>query len=442
MHKLGLRVVLLERHLLPLVAMHMVVPAGAADDPPGKEGLAYATANMLDEGAGPRSAIALSDAIDRLGATVSTGASHDASWVALTTLKSHLDEAVAIFGDVVARPQLAATEWKRVHDLWINGLQARASNPQAVAGVVASRELFGASPYGHPVEGLVASAGRIRLPDVAAFYNQMWRRDRATLVVVGDVSRTDLDALVDTTFASWRPSGAAEAATQPSSTKADVAVGPSSGTGTVPRIVLVDRPEAPQSVVLVARRAVAANHPELPALLRVNEALGGSFSSRLNQDLREEHGWTYGARSAFSTMKNAGVFKAAAAIQTEHTAEALQAMLADVQTLASNGLTSEELEKTRLLLRSTNVQTFERIESAAQSLADNAGLGLAPDHDAVLSAAVDRATADQMHQAARAHLRTDDVVVVIVGPRGEVKKQLHGAGFSRVTEVTAEGQPR
>jgi len=424
---------LLERHALPIVSIQVVVPAGAASDPADKGGLALATANMLDEGAGARGALDISRDVDRLGATLSTGAYADYAFAALTTLKKNLAPAGAILGDVIVKPTFSAVEWKRVHDLWMNELKARASEPDAVANVVSLRQLFGDGPYGHPTNGTLKSAAKVTLEDARRFYATSWRPERATCVVAGDVTRAELDPLLDQMFGAWKPAAPAKLE------------GPISVTGVKPtepttrRVVVVDRPDAPQSVLALVRPGVAASDPEAPPLVRVNTALGGSFTSRLNQDLREEHGWSYGARSRFSFTKHRGLFSAQAAVHTEHTGDALKAMIADVEAIAREGLNDEEVEKTRLIARGELVDAFESVEAAARRLARNAGVWLPADHEARASAVLDRATKDDLRKLAASHVDPRGAIVVIVGPRAKIQPQLEKIGITNLVTSGPEG---
>ena len=432
----GMTVWLLERHTLPIVSIEIVVPAGAASDPEGKGGLALATANMLDEGAGTRGALDIARDIDRLGATLSTGAVGDYAFASLTTLKKNLQPAAAILGDVVGKPTMAPAEWKRRHDLWMNELRARASEPDAVANVVSLRQVFGDSPYGHPNNGTLKSAAKVSLEDVKSFYATAWRPETATVVVVGDVTKAELDPLLDQVLASWKlptrvpPASAAAAPPVATGKKAPI---PSR------RVVIVDRPDAPQSVLAVVRPGVAASDPDAAPVTRVNTALGGSFTSRLNQDLREEHGWSYGARSRFSFSKAQGIFAAQAAVHTEHTGDALKAMLADIESLTREGLTDEEVEKTRLIARGELVESFEGVGAAARRLARNAAIGLPPDHENKASAALDAATKADLKQLAARHVDAKDAIIVIVGPRAKIEPQLKAIGITGLTASGPEG---
>lgn len=430
-HASGVTVWLLERHTLPLVSMQIAMGNGAASDPKGKGGLASITASMLDEGAGSRDALAIARDLDRLGATLATGAYGDYSFAHLTVLKKNLAPASAIFGDVVARPTFLPAEWQRVQNLWKNDLRQRQSDPSAVAAVVTQVQLFGeAHPYGHPTTGTTKSANAIALDDVKAFYKRIWRPDAATLVVVGDVTRAELDPVLDTAFAGWKAPA----------TGVGVPGAPQLGEPKKRRVVVVDRPDAPQSVIAVTRLGVAAGNPQTAPLTRVNAALGGSFTSRLNQDLREEHGWSYGARSRFSWNAMPGMFVAQAAVHTEHTGEALEAMLADIEDLAKKGLTDEEVEKTRLLARSELVESYETVEAAVARLARNAGVGLPADHDATASARVQSASKEELQKLAAAHLGLTEAVIVVVGPRTKLEPQLKAIGVDKFETVGPEGQ--
>jgi predicted Zn-dependent peptidase len=430
---------LLERHTLPIVSVQIVVPAGAASDPDDKGGLALATANMLDEGAGTRGALDISRDIDRLGATLSTGAYADYAYAAITTLKKNLAPASAILGDVIVKPTFSAVEWKRVHDLWMNELRARASEPDAVANVVALRQLFGSDPYAHPTNGTLKSAAKVSLDDVKKFYGAAWRPDRATCVVAGDVTKAELEPLLDQALGAWKGKADAGAkANADAGAKANADAGAKANAAR--RVVVVDRADAPQSVLALVRPGVAAGDVDAAALVRVNTALGGSFTSRLNQDLREEHGWSYGARSRFSFTRRKGMFLAQAAVHTEHTAEALKAMIADVEAIAREGLTDEEVEKTRLIARGELVDAFESVEAATRRLARNAGVGLPPDHEAKASAALDRASKDELRKLAAAHVDPANAIVVIVGPRAKIQPQLEKIGITNLQASGPEGE--
>jgi zinc protease len=433
----GMTVWLVERHGLPLVAATLAISAGAASDPKDKAGLAWATANMLDEGAGKLGALALARQIELLGAQVRTGTSLDYSYVSLSVLKRNLAPAFGLFADVVARPRFDAPEWKRVSDLWQNDLLARSREPEAVASLVAMRTLYGeGSPYASPAEGYSASARKVQLADVRAFYKEVWRPDLATLVVVGDVAQAELDPLLASAFGDWKaPATSKPATVVPPAPKV------AGGSGTFPRVAVVDRADAPQSVIVLARTARPVSDPDAPILTRVNIALGGTFTSRLNQDLREEHGWSYGAHSRITLVRGPSSIVASAAVQTEHTGEALKALVKDVDDFARAGLTEDELAKTRLVARGQLVDTFEEVETAALRLARDAAVGLPPDYEAKASIRRDTASKEDLLRLSR-EFDPKEAIIVVVGPRAKIETQLTAIGVSAIETRDAEGKAK
>ncbi len=429
----GVTVWLLERHTLPVVSIVVGVPSGAASDPAARPGLAYASATMLDEGAGSRGALEFARAVDILGASLESSATLDASFVTLTVLKRNLTPAFALLGDTVVRPRFDAKEWKRVQDLWVNDLKARATEPDAVMQVVARAALFGKeSPYGHPITGLVGAAQKTSLEDAKGFYKTAWRPDRATVIAAGDVTKADLAPLLESAFGAWR-APATPALTPPA---------PAEPKGPAPRFVVVDRADAPQSVIALVRGGVAAGDPVAAPLSRVNNALGGSFTSRLNQDLREEHGWSYGARSRVAFSRGVGSTSASAAVFTDKTGDALKALMADVQTYAKTGLTDDEVEKTRSHARAELVEVYEQIDSAAFRLATNATCGLSPDFETQAGLRRDAASKDDLNKLAAKYFDSTAATILVVGPKDKILPQLAGLGLPEPEMRDEEGNVR
>lgn len=428
----GLTVWLLERHALPVVTMTMAIPYGSANDPKGQEGLTMMTANMLDEGAGKRSALELSRDIALFGASLDTDAHQDWSHVRLRVLKTNLKPAFGIFADVVLRPRFDPSEWKRVHALWVNGLKARSADPEGVMEVVAQAVAYGsAHPYAHRPEGNLANARRVALDSAKKQYAALWRPDRATLVVVGDMTRGEVDSLLDEAFAAWTASKAPAPETSV----------PKAPGGKRPKLVLVDRPEAPQSIIAFVRPGPSAGDPVAAPLSRANIALGGSFTSRLNQDLREERGWTYGVHSRFTFLRGPGTFESTAAVFVDKTTEAIGVLMEHIDKFAREGLTDEELVKTRLQGRSELVQMFETTDGAALRLARDASLGLPVDFESKASLLRDRASGPELARMLKEYFATQDGTVVVVGPKAKLEGPLKKLGLGDPELWTAEGTP-
>ncbi len=424
----GLTVWLLERHALPLVSLTLVVPHGSSSDPRGKAGLAHMTANMLDEGAGPRNALELARHFESLGATLRTGAYADYSVVQLSLLRRNLAAALPAYVDVIARPTFSRPDFARVKDLWLGALKARRSEPVEVAKVAQLVLHYGEDhPYGHPVDGTSRSAEGIGLDEVRAFHRSAYGPERSTLVIVGDVTPAEIPDRIEKAFA---PFAGTKSAALPEPTFPEPRARK--------RLVVVDRPDAPQSVVSLVLPSVSGSDPEAPLLSRVNIALGGSFTSRLNQDLREERGISYGASSRLSFSRKSGMFVAHASVQTDKTGEAVGALLGDVMEYAKTGPTEEEAEKTRLVARADVVEAYEGAAAAAGRLARLAGTGLSPDHDARWAVVRDAADRARLTEIARKWLDSREGLIVIVGPRAKVAPQLEKLGLGAIEAAQAE----
>jgi zinc protease len=428
--KNGMRVWLLERHELPIVSCDLTVPVGASSDPRGKAGVAHVTSRMLDEGAGKRGAIELAGALGDIGARLTTDANADASFVSVTVLKHNLAPAFAIFSDVVTRPRFDAAEFKRLKDLWYNELLQREKDPDATARVVYRAVLFGPDhPYGHPWDGTPTSAKAITLNDVKRAYSVGWRPDRAILVCAGDITQTEISAAVETSFASW---------VAPATPPPPVVV-PAAAVGPWPKLVLVDRADAPQAVIAALSTGIAAADPDAPALWRVNDAIGGSFTSRLNQDLREQRGYTYGARSRYSVSRGPGQLVSWANVVTDKTGEALGALVDDLAAFAKTGMTNDEVQRTRSQARGELVGAYESVESIAGHLAMDASLGLGPDWAAKYSAKRDLADKAQLDALANRFYDPTNAVLVVVGPSSKVSPMIEKLGLPKPELRDAEG---
>lgn len=428
----GLTIWLVSRPALPIVSLTLMVPTGSADDPKDRPGLAYVTADMLDEGAGARDAIGISTAIEDLGARLTTRAGLDGSTVSLTVLKRHLETGFAIAADVIARPRFDEPEFRRVGELWQNALRRREDDPQSVARVVRAAVLFGPdAPYGHPTSGRLEVARSLAREEVKAFYARHYRPDRATLVVAGDVTRAELDALVAKHLASWkRPS-----------TPPPVRATPTAPLAERPRLVLVDRPDAPQSVIAYVAPGIAASDPSAPLLELLNAALGGSFMSRLNQNLREDHHWTYGAGSTFAETRGVGPFVAQAAVVVDATAPAIRELLSEIGKMREGGPTDDEFQRGRARDLMDILQTQETLGKFVERLGALAELGLPPDEDARASLARQRTTRAELASLAQRHLDATHGSVVVVGPRNVVEPQLQSLGLGAPALWTAQGFP-
>ncbi len=426
----GSKVWLLERHGLPLVSIVAVASRGAADEG-AQGGLARVTADMLDEGTDRLDALAFSKALEEIGAQLGASADREKSTVHLSVLSAKLSEGLALMGGAVTHPRFGESDWRRVSSLWVNALKARGDDPSGVARLVTTASLWGRDePYGHPIEGTLTTAKAIKLADAKRWHQGVWQPENVTFVVVGDVARPRLTTELGKAFASW-----------PKAPREPLAAVTVATPAPAPRVVMVDRPDAPQVVVTVARRSEKASSPELPRLELLNVMLGGSFTSRLNQNLREDHGWTYGARSGFAPLRQGGTFLARAAIRTDALSDALRETLGELRKMAEQGPSDEEVTKARALARADVVETYGSLHAIASQLADHAAQRLPPDQDARTLTAQASASRTDLVPLARQAFQTADATIVMVGPRQPILDALAANKLPAPEERDAEGRP-
>ena len=409
---------LLERPALDLVSVRVVTPYGSASDPQGKAGLADLTAEMMEQGAGEMDAFELALAAERIGADISVWSTRDIGVASIDTVSGSLEGALELLAEVLLRPRFDESEWERSHSLWLEDLKARAFEPAQVAGVVSNAVLFGREhPYGHPGSGWLESVESLTLDDVRAFHESAWRLDQATIVVVGKVTASELTELVGKTFG--------EAVYL--DTEAPAPPAPDAPEANWPKLVIVHQPDKPQTVLRVIKPGPAASEPRAAAEM-VDFVLGGSFTSRLMANLREDKGYTYGASSGLPYNRGVGRFAAGANVQTEVTGKALKELLSELSLMAAKGVTDEEIGKARASKRNEDVEAYEQVAGTAGSLATIAGLGLPPEfaaEDARARAAVDTAGL----QEAAAFFDPAGMVVVAVGDKDAIMAQLAEQGI-------------
>jgi len=422
---------LLARPRLPIVSATFLVPCGGASDGNGKPGTAWLTADMMDEGAGSRGAVELSTELQDLGASLGTSASADASFASMTVLKKQFSKAFAILADVVARPRFEDKEYKRVHGLWQDALKKRADDAASLASVAGQAAIFGRdSAYGHPTLGWPSSSAAVSLDAVKQFHEAAWRPESLVLVIAGQIERAEVEAAVTRELGKWAPKGTALQKSEPASPLKDR-----------PRLVLVSRPKAVQSALYVVRDGVRTGEPGSAPLDLVNTILGGSFTSRLNLNLREDKGWTYGARTGFSEMRGTGTFVARAAVQAEFTGPALKETLDELTKMASSGPTDSEVGKARAQDRADLVQTYETVAGASGRLAQLAALGLPAGFDAAATRERAAASHAELTRLAASFVDPSKATIVVVGDLDTIRPQLDALGLPAPVIWDAEGRP-
>src|SRR4051812_16838322 len=310
----GLRAWIVELHEVPVAQVNLVVLSGTAEDPAGKFGVASLAAAMLTEGAGSRSALEIADAIDFLGADLSAASALDSTSVRLHVPVARLGDALPIMADVALRPTFPREELDRQRQQRLTSLLQGRDDPPTIAAVAFSRVLYGKGHrYGTPQMGTAETIKTFTAGDLRGFYTATFRPENATLLAVGDFNAATLVPLLEKQFGSWKAAGNAAAEKLPAAEQP-----------TARQVFLVDIPGAPQSQIRIGSIGVPRSTPDYFPITVMNTILGGSFTSRLNNNLREVHGYAYGAGSGFDMRGGPGPFAASAGVQTDKTAEALK----------------------------------------------------------------------------------------------------------------------
>ncbi len=419
----GLRVVVVEKHELPLADFALVVGTGTEADPAGREGLATMTAALLDEGTATRSSLQIADQAAYLGVTLHTRAGWDASEVLLHTPTAQTDSALALMADVTTHPTFPVAELDRLRNDRLTGLLQLRDRAPAIASRAFAQAVFGAGhPYARPADGTEASTRALTRDDVQRFYAGAWRPDNATLVVVGDVTPDDVARRAERAFGAWRaPAGVALAAPV-------VPAAPSAG---VARVVLVDKPGAPQSSVRIGMPAAARATPDYFPLVVLNTVLGGSFASRLNQNLRETHGYTYGAESAFDLRRAAGPFVSGAEVTATKTDSALVEFMKELRAVGDT-VPAAELDKAKRYLVLQMPGEFETTGGIAGGLIPVVTYGLPLDYYNGYAARVQAVTQADVQRVARRYVDPAHLTIVVVGDRASVEPRLRALNLGPV----------
>ena len=430
----GLDVLIVEHHELPVVTMNVVVKGGSAADPAERAGLATVTADLLDEGTTSRNALELSDRLASIGANLNSASDWDANRLTLTTLTRHFDEALGIYADVLMHPAFRANDVSRIRAQRLQGLVQSRDNATTIASEVYSAILFGAGhPYGHPQQGNEASIGAMTDADLKSFYSTYYKPNNSTLIIVGDVKPAEVVTRLESALKDWKPS------TVPA---VDVNAKPPQRDRTT--IYVVDRPGAAQSVINIGQIGVPRSTPDYFTRLVLNQMLGGAFVSRVNLNLREAKGYTYGARTSFDYRRGAGPFTANAGVQTAVTKESVSEFLKELRGIRGDiPITESELNQAKESLIRGFPRTFETPSQIAARLTDVALYGLSDNYFDTYISGIQKVTAADVTRVAREAIDPDHLAILVVGDRSVIEpglRSLEGIGTT-VTILDAEGRP-
>jgi zinc protease len=424
----GLTLILNERRGLPIVAAQLVFKTGSDANPLDKPGLANFTAAMLDEGTATRNALQIADELARLGGSLTTNSSMDSTTVSVRSLSSTFPALLDVTADVVLRPSFPADEIERQRANRVAQLIQQRDNPTAVAATVTASVLYGPQhPYGFSEIGTEAAVKAMSRDDMLAFWKQNYVPNNAALVVAGEITMKELRAIAEKAFGPWQRGAAAKPQLgAPATTQA--------------KVVIVDKP-GPQTQLRVASIGAARSSPDFRPLQVTNLALGGLFSSRINMNLREKNGYSYGANSQFTFRRSPGPFQIASAVRLDATADATREIFTEVRGMHDRPVTNEELRGAKDALINSLPGAFETSAAAVGNFANTFIYDLGIDYYANYAEEVQAVTRDQALAVTKKYLVPDSLRVIAVGDRKVIEPTLQKLNLGTIEIRDAEGRP-
>ena len=429
----GLQVILAPRSGVPTVSMNLIVHAGSAAESADKNGLAVLTPAVMTNGTDTLDALEISDRQQLLGATLGAGSTTDYTTVSMTAIESRLAPSLDLFADVVMNPAFRPEDFQRAQVQQVSGIQQSNRNPGAIANRVLADALYGdASPYGRSNSGSEATVQALTPADAEAFHNTWFRPDNATLVVVGDTTMAELVPELERAFADWdAPSSALPE-------RAGVGTPPSYSQ---PQVLIVDRP-GPQSIIMAGRLVAPLDPATEPNITALNTALGGAFTSRINMNLREDKGWSYGAGSGIRTTPGERLFLVSTGVQADRTADSLVEIDNELTGIVDGRpVTDDELGPHKANLIQGMAGDWETNASVAGDLVQMVVYGLPEDYYDQRTAGLAATTPASVSAAARDVLGDGPTVWVIVGDRAAIEPKIRELGLGEVRVVDINGDP-
>jgi zinc protease len=418
----GLSVLLIERHTLPIVSATLFSLSGSELNPVDKPGLSSFTANMLGEGTTTRSSLKFSDDTDQIGASFGSEAGYSSAFLELTSLTWNAPAGFELLADATLHPAFDTKEVERLRSRRITAVLQEDDEPGAVAFRTIDHALYPNSPYGYPVLGTEASNKAITRDDMLAFWKQGYVPSNSILAVAGDLSESALTELANKYFGSW--SGPAFTTKVPATPAAPA-----------PNTLIVDKPGAPQTFLAIAGLGASRSTPDYAPIEVMNTALGGLFSSRINMNLREEHGYTYGAFSSFQFRRGVGPFFAAGGIRTDATALAASEFIKEIKRIRESELTADELTKAKDSFSKTLVANFETVEATASTIGLQGVFDLPLDYYRELPGEIAKVNSADTLRVAKKYLHPDAMIVVAVGDKAAIESKLKELRLGEVQVV-------
>jgi len=422
----GLKILFVEKNKLPLVQFLLLTNAGSTFDPAEKTGLANLTAMMLDEGAGEYDALQFSDEIDMLGSHLSIRIDEDNIFASLQTLKENLERSFELFSKIIIQPHLNEKDFQREQRKALTRIIQRKDNPDDVADTIFEYNLYGKdNPYSYLYLGNENSVNSISVEDVKNFYETFFIPDNSVLIAVGDTSQDELKKLLNKYLISWKSSELKTSSIPEPKRRGS-------------RILFCHKENAMQSEIRVGHFSSKRNEGNYFARHLLNTILGGQFSSRINLNLREDKGYTYGAFSRFNYFKQQAHFYVSTSVSTENTGNAIKEILSELQKIRE-GVTVEELNFAKSSLLRKFPSNFETYSQIASNLTGKAIFSLPDDYFNTYLDNIRKITLDEINETAIKEILTEEILIAVVGDKIKILGQLKEFPNSVLIEVDSEG---
>jgi zinc protease len=413
---------------LPIATVIALVEAGAVCGYKGREGVARLTAELLLEGTTETDGVELVERFERLGTSVDTSADWDGTIVTLTALHEQLGPAIELLGDVLRTPAFPQREVERLKAERLADLLKLRTEPRGLADEMFASILYEpTSRYALPEAGNEESVSAITREDVQGFYDWRYRPGGVTLIVAGDITPDEAERLATETFGDWKGSVAEQCGASDKPARQTRA------------LHIVSKPEAKQSELRIGNIGIPRNHPDYYAAVVMNAVLGGLFSSRINLNLREKHGYTYGAFSHFAWRRQAGPFVVSTAVQSEVTASAAREAIREIERIREERITGDELSLATSYLGGVFPIRYETTDAIAGALATLVQYGLPDDFYDTYREHMRAVSSDDVLRVAQTHVRPAAMQMLVVGDANAVQKPLEAIGFGPITVYDTEG---
>jgi len=425
----GLRVILVQKHTLPVVEGRLILDAGAMREPAAKNGLASLTGSLLSEGTGDMTGAEIARAMDALGASYFTGANFNAAFADVVALKTVFPQALALAARTVTAPSFPVGEVSRVKNQALAAYQQSHARTAGLASDAFIRAAFDSTaPFSRPASGTPSTIGPLTRDDVINWHRTMYAPSAATLLLVGDLTPAEARSIAQQAYGSWTT-------TRTALTPVENPIRPSSGT----RVILVDRPGSVQSSVIIGQPGFRATDPDYLNMVALNHVLGGGFSSRINLNLREKHGYTYGAGSVLDLRPGSGAFRISSDVRTNATDSALVEVVNEYKRIAGEPVPAQELQGALNNLVSgfpNGVQSVQGLTGRIQQLIV---WGLPVDFYATYRERLAAVTPEDLRSVATGKLTPGNLIVVVAGDLSKIEAPIRARNLGTVEVWDANG---